>query len=61
MGRPALAIGGVALIGAGVAIAVGWWWPTTEEATYQVVQPVGGVRLDVSAGDVRVTARDVAT
>lgn len=61
MGRPALAIGGVALIGAGVAIAVGWWWPTSEEATYQVVQPVTSVRLDTTSGDVRVTARDVTT
>jgi DUF4097 and DUF4098 domain-containing protein YvlB len=61
MSRPALAIGGLALIGAGLAIGLNWWWPNTAEADHQVAQPVTGVRLDVNSGDVRITASDVTT
>lgn len=61
MGRPALAIGGVALIGAGVAVAAGWWWPTTAEENHQVDQRIESVRLDADAGDIRITAGDVTT
>ncbi|GAB2978211.1 DUF4097 domain-containing protein [Amycolatopsis acidiphila] len=61
MGRTALAIGGLVLISAGIAIGVGWWWPSTAEADHQVAGPVAGVRLDTASGDVRITARDVGT
>ncbi|MTD57649.1 DUF4097 family beta strand repeat-containing protein [Amycolatopsis pithecellobii] len=60
MGRPALALGGVALIGAGVAVALGWWWPQTAEA-HELVPGVQSVRLDVSSGDVRVRAGDAGS
>ncbi|TNC26047.1 DUF4097 family beta strand repeat-containing protein [Amycolatopsis alkalitolerans] len=61
MGRPALAVGGTALIGAGVAIAVGWWWPHTGESVHQIAQPIHTVRLDTSSGDVRISAADTTT
>lgn len=61
MGRPALAIGGLALIGAGVAIGFNWWSPSTAESDHQVAWSVSSVRLDVNSGDVRVTASDVTT
>lgn len=61
MGRPALAIGGIALIGAGVAIAVGWWWPTSAREDRQVTVQVSSVQLDVRSDDVHVRAEDVAT
>ncbi|WP_236790562.1 DUF4097 family beta strand repeat-containing protein [Amycolatopsis sp. GM8] len=61
MGRPALAIGGIVLIGAGVAVAVGWWWPQHADAQTQVVQRVQSVRLDTQSGDVRISARDVTS
>jgi hypothetical protein len=61
MGRPALAIGGIALIGTGIAIGLGWWWPSTADADHQVAQRIESVRLDTNSGDIRITAGDVTT
>lgn len=59
MGRVALAIGGVALIGAGIAVGLGWWSPggagTTTEVDHQVSQRIHTVRIDdLSSGDVTI-------
>lgn len=61
MSRPALAIGGVALIGAGVAIGLGWWWPSSAEQDSLVESRIDTVRLDVDSGDVDIRVGDVAT
>lgn len=61
MGRPALAIGGVALICAGVAIAFSSWRSDSAEQDHQLAQTVTSVQLATSSGDVRVVARDVTT
>ncbi|NIH86553.1 DUF4097 family beta strand repeat-containing protein [Amycolatopsis granulosa] len=64
MGKPALAIGGVALIVVGAGIALGWnWWPNSAraEASADVTQPVSVVQIDNDSGDVRVRIEDTAT
>ncbi|GAB3572927.1 DUF4097 family beta strand repeat-containing protein [Amycolatopsis endophytica] len=64
MGRPALAIGGVALIVAGAGVALGWnWWPNTAraEADESVTQLVSSVRVDNNSGDVRIRIEDTTT
>lgn len=64
MGKPALAIGGVALIVAGAGIALGWnWWPNSAraEASADVTQPVSVVQVDNDSGDVHVRIEDTAT
>lgn len=64
MGKPALAIGGVALIAVGAGIALGWnWWPNSEHAETQEVvpQPVSSVRVDNNSGDVRIRVGDTTT
>ncbi|MBO0840295.1 MAG: DUF4097 family beta strand repeat protein [Sciscionella sp.] len=58
MGRPALAIGGVALIAMGMAIALNWWWPRTAQADAEVSQHIHTVRLSDSDGDVTVRVDD---
>lgn len=52
MGRPALAFGGIALIGVGIAVGVGWWSPSVTELERQVTQQIRTVRIDVNSGDV---------
>lgn len=59
MARAGLAIGGVVMIGVGAAIGVGWWWPTTAEATGRVGDRVHTVQIDNESGDVAITAADV--
>ncbi|PXY31528.1 DUF4097 family beta strand repeat-containing protein [Prauserella muralis] len=59
MGRAGLAVGGVALIGVGVAVAFGWLWPSTAEATAELDQPVSTVRVAGDSGDVTIRAADV--
>ncbi|HJQ44827.1 MAG TPA: DUF4097 family beta strand repeat-containing protein [Amycolatopsis sp.] len=61
MARPALAIGGIALIGVGVAIGFGWWSPSTSTVDRQVAQRIDTVTLDVGSGDVHLRAGDVGT
>lgn len=59
MSRQGRAIAGVALIGVGVAIATGWWWPATAAATAKLDERVHTVDLDNDSGDVSVVADDV--
>ncbi|MGA6163112.1 DUF4097 family beta strand repeat-containing protein [Amycolatopsis magusensis] len=59
MARPGLAIGGIALIVAGAAIGLGWWWPSTSEATAQVSEPVQRVRIASDSGSVHIRTADV--
>ncbi|PXY38395.1 DUF4097 family beta strand repeat-containing protein [Prauserella flavalba] len=60
MGRAGLAIGGVALIGVGIAFGLGWFWPATSEATATVDQRVSRVELANDSGDVLVRAEEGA-
>jgi hypothetical protein len=59
MARPALALGGIVLIGVGVALAFGWWSSSTAEADAQMAAPIRSVRLEGRSGDVAVRAGDV--
>lgn len=61
MSRQGRAIVGVALIGVGVAIATGWWWPAAAEEQARLDQPVRTVEIDNDSGDVTVVAADVST
>lgn len=66
MGRVALAVGGIALVGAGIAVGLGWWLParvgTTTEVDRQVSQQIHTVRInDVGSGDVTIRTGPVAT
>jgi hypothetical protein len=54
MGRAALAIAGMALIGIGVAIGVGWWQPSHANVEARLAQPIRAVRIDVTSSDVRI-------
>jgi hypothetical protein len=58
MARAGLAIGGIALIGAGAALAFGWWMPNTAQAQATVSEPVRHIVLDTDSGgvDLRVGA-----
>ncbi|WP_158879445.1 DUF4097 family beta strand repeat-containing protein [Amycolatopsis anabasis] len=59
MARPALAIGGIALIGVGVVMALGWWWPSSATAEGQVDQQIRAVRLESDSGNVAIRVADV--
>lgn len=59
VGRAGLAIGGVVLIGAGLAIGFGWVFPSTAEATGEISTPVRAVEIANDSGDVKVVAADV--
>lgn len=61
MTRTARAIAGIALIGAGAAIATGWWWPSTAEAREDVREEISAVEIDSDSGDVRIRAANVET
>jgi putative adhesin len=61
MGRPVLAIGGVALIGLGIAIGLGWWWPSSADTDRQVGTRIGSVLLATQSGDVEIRTGDVST
>ncbi|MEV6895899.1 DUF4097 family beta strand repeat-containing protein [Amycolatopsis sp. NPDC051372] len=54
MARPLLALGGVVLIGVGVAIALGWGLGSTVERSATVSQQIRGVKLDANSGDIRI-------
>lgn len=60
MGRPALAIGGLALIVVGAVVAFGWGWPGRETESSQVGTPVRSVEFEVTAGNVQIRAGEVA-
>lgn len=59
MARSGLAIGGVALIGLGAAVGLGWWWPSTAAATERVREPVRAVEVASDSGDVTIRAAEV--
>lgn len=61
MERTTRALAGVGLIGVGVAVAAGWWWPSTAEATDEFREPVRIVEIDNDSGSVTVRAAEVAT
>ncbi|NIJ14978.1 hypothetical protein FHU38_005386 [Saccharomonospora amisosensis] len=61
MSRGGLAVGGVALIGVGLAIGFGWLWPSSAERTDEVTGLVTDVAFDNDSGDVIVLGRDVRT
>ncbi|NIH77938.1 DUF4097 family beta strand repeat-containing protein [Amycolatopsis viridis] len=64
MGKPALAIGGVALIVAGAGIALAWnGWHISDRAEVQqsVTQSISSVQVDNLSGDVRIRVEDTAT
>ncbi|GAA1979807.1 DUF4097 family beta strand repeat-containing protein [Amycolatopsis minnesotensis] len=54
MVRPALALGGLALIGLGVVMATGWWWPSSAHADAEVAEAVKTVRIDNGSGSVKI-------
>jgi Putative adhesin len=59
MGKPALAFGGIALIGAGIAVGLGWWWRESAETNAVLSQPIHSVRIDLDSGDVTIRAGNV--
>jgi hypothetical protein len=60
MARPVLAIGGVALIGVGALIAVGWFTESNEQRERQITEQVRTVRLANDSGSVDLRVGDVA-
>lgn len=59
MGRPILALGGIALIGIGVAVAFGFFAQSTAEADGRVSGTVHSVKIDQASGEVRIRVGDV--
>lgn len=59
MARTGRAIAGIALIGAGAAVATGWWWPSTAEAEAEVTDVVRAVEIDNDSGNVTIRAAEV--
>lgn len=59
MGRPALAIGGLALIVVGAAVAFGWGWPVDETENSQAGASVRSVEFEVTSGNVQIRAGNV--
>lgn len=57
--RAGLAIGGVALIGVGLAIGFGGFWPKTAHADTRVDADVDVVKIANGSGDVTVHTKDV--
>ena len=54
MARPLLALGGIVLIGAGVAIALGWGLGSSVERDTKLTQPIRSVKLAADSGDVKI-------
>jgi hypothetical protein len=59
MGRPILALGGIALIGVGVALGFGFFSDSTASATGLVSGTVRSVRIDQNSGSVHIGVGDV--
>jgi DUF4097 and DUF4098 domain-containing protein YvlB len=59
MARPVLAIVGIALIGVGATMAVGFFWDSHSEAAAQVVQQVRSVKIETVSGSVDLRVGDV--
>jgi putative adhesin len=54
MARPLLALGGIVLIGVGVAIALGWGLGSSVERDTKLAQPIHSVKLAADSGDVKI-------
>jgi hypothetical protein len=54
MARPLLALGGIVLIGVGLATALGWGWGSDFSKTDTVSQTIRGVKLEGDSGSVRI-------
>ncbi|SEP52141.1 DUF4097 family beta strand repeat-containing protein [Amycolatopsis saalfeldensis] len=54
MARPLLALGGIVLIGVGVAIALGWGLGSSVVRDAKVAQPIHSVKLAADSGDVKI-------
>lgn len=57
--RVGLAVGGVVLIGVGVAIGFGGFWPKSAHAEEQVTDHIGTVEIANDSGSVQLRAADV--
>ena len=54
MARPLLALGGIVLIGVGLATALGWGWGSEYENTGTVSQAIRSVKLEGDSGSVKI-------
>ncbi len=54
MARPLLALGGIVLIGVGLATALGWGWGSDFDNTGTVSQTIRSVKLEGDAGSVKI-------
>ncbi|MGW5740188.1 DUF4097 family beta strand repeat-containing protein [Amycolatopsis sp. NPDC003861] len=54
MARPLLALGGIVLIGVGLATALGWGWGSDFENTDTLSQTIRSVKLEADSGSVKV-------
>ncbi|MEU0529340.1 DUF4097 family beta strand repeat-containing protein [Amycolatopsis tolypomycina] len=54
MARPLLAVGGIVLIGVGLATALGWGWGSKYENTGTVAETVRSVKLEGDSGSVKI-------
>ncbi|WP_410637533.1 DUF4097 family beta strand repeat-containing protein [Amycolatopsis sp. lyj-346] len=54
MARPLLALGGIVLIGVGLATALGWGWGSDYENTGTVSQTIRSVKLEADSGAVKI-------
>jgi len=54
MARPLLALGGIVLIGVGLATALGWGWGSKYENTDTVSQAIRSVKLEGDSGSVKI-------
>ncbi|MFE0020620.1 DUF4097 family beta strand repeat-containing protein [Amycolatopsis sp. NPDC059021] len=54
MARPLLALGGIVLIGVGVAAGFGFLWPSKARADAEVTTPITKVRLDNGSGETKI-------
>lgn len=54
MARPLLALGGIVLIGVGLATAFGWGWGSDYQETGTVSQAIRGVKLAGDSGSVKI-------
>ncbi|MET8993975.1 DUF4097 family beta strand repeat-containing protein [Amycolatopsis sp. NPDC004169] len=54
MARPLLAVGGIVLIGVGLATALGWGWGSDFENTGTVSQTIRSVKLEADSGAVKI-------
>lgn len=60
MARVGLAIGGVALVGVGAVLALGWWTPSDAEATDSVSEGFTKIEIANDSGNVTIRSGDGA-